>query len=174
MPYIPFHERFAEIAKKETRSLIIQNDPELPDDRYYFSEAYCDEEDCDCRRVFFNVLSEKTKNKLAVITYGWEERQYYISWMGDDDPYVIDSLVGLGLNSSSPQSGLAQALLKKIELVLKTDKEYVERLKEHYRMFKADIDKQNKITPLFSKLKSGRNEPCPCGSGKKFKKCCFK
>jgi hypothetical protein len=21
-------------------------------------------------------------------------------------------------------------------------------------------------------LKAGRNEPCPCGSGKKFKKCC--
>ncbi|UWN49666.1 hypothetical protein ASALC70_01880 [Alcanivorax sp. ALC70] len=23
-----------------------------------------------------------------------------------------------------------------------------------------------------SNLKPGRNEPCPCGSGKKFKKCC--
>lgn len=23
------------------------------------------------------------------------------------------------------------------------------------------------------KVKIGRNEPCPCGSGKKFKKCCM-
>lgn len=24
-----------------------------------------------------------------------------------------------------------------------------------------------------SKSKTGRNDPCPCGSGKKFKKCCL-
>lgn len=23
------------------------------------------------------------------------------------------------------------------------------------------------------KIKAGRNDPCPCGSGKKFKKCCI-
>ena len=27
-------------------------------------------------------------------------------------------------------------------------------------------------TPSVSALKRGRNDPCPCGSGKKFKKCC--
>ena len=27
-------------------------------------------------------------------------------------------------------------------------------------------------TPSVSPLKPGRNDPCPCGSGKKFKKCC--
>jgi len=34
------------------------------------------------------------------------------------------------------------------------------------------------ISPTEAQLKRkpprvGRNEPCPCGSGKKFKKCCF-
>lgn len=27
-------------------------------------------------------------------------------------------------------------------------------------------------TPLKSPVKVGRNEPCPCGSGRKYKKCC--
>jgi SWIM/SEC-C metal-binding protein len=27
-------------------------------------------------------------------------------------------------------------------------------------------------TPALAGLKVGRNDPCPCGSGKKFKKCC--
>lgn len=27
--------------------------------------------------------------------------------------------------------------------------------------------------PLVRIFKGGRNEPCPCGSGKKFKKCCL-
>jgi uncharacterized protein YecA (UPF0149 family) len=26
--------------------------------------------------------------------------------------------------------------------------------------------------PVVAAPKIGRNEPCPCGSGKKFKKCC--
>ena len=29
-------------------------------------------------------------------------------------------------------------------------------------------------TTVVSKQKIGRNEPCPCGSGKKYKKCCGK
>jgi uncharacterized protein YchJ len=29
-------------------------------------------------------------------------------------------------------------------------------------------------TPYIAPPKVGRNEPCPCGSGKKYKKCCGK
>jgi hypothetical protein len=32
----------------------------------------------------------------------------------------------------------------------------------------------NALTQLDAKAKVGRNEPCPCGSGKKYKKCCLK
>ena len=28
--------------------------------------------------------------------------------------------------------------------------------------------------PTISEIKAGRNDPCPCGSGLKFKKCCLK
>ncbi len=32
---------------------------------------------------------------------------------------------------------------------------------------------ENKISePIIIGKKVGRNEPCPCGSGKKYKKCC--
>ena len=33
----------------------------------------------------------------------------------------------------------------------------------------------NGLTPFFSRTgeKIGRNDPCPCGSGKKYKKCCW-
>jgi uncharacterized protein YecA (UPF0149 family) len=42
------------------------------------------------------------------------------------------------------------------------------------------IAKKDEITPLENKsaasikpaIKVGRNDPCPCGSGKKYKKCC--
>ena len=32
----------------------------------------------------------------------------------------------------------------------------------------------NPARPTIAAKKVGRNEPCPCGSGKKFKKCCGK
>jgi uncharacterized protein YecA (UPF0149 family) len=28
------------------------------------------------------------------------------------------------------------------------------------------------LQPYYGSSKIGRNDPCPCGSGKKFKKCC--
>jgi preprotein translocase subunit SecA len=33
---------------------------------------------------------------------------------------------------------------------------------------------ESKPQPLVLEPKIGRNEPCPCGSGKKYKKCCGK
>jgi preprotein translocase subunit SecA len=35
-------------------------------------------------------------------------------------------------------------------------------------------DEKRKITPRVVEEKIGRNDPCPCGSGKKYKKCCGK
>jgi preprotein translocase subunit SecA len=33
-------------------------------------------------------------------------------------------------------------------------------------------DKTVKRQPTVKKVKVGPNDPCPCGSGKKYKKCC--
>jgi len=39
----------------------------------------------------------------------------------------------------------------------------------------ADLERLlNPIKPTTVEKKVGRNEPCPCGSGKKYKKCCGK
>ena len=34
-------------------------------------------------------------------------------------------------------------------------------------------DREKKLEPTISKKSLGRNDPCSCGSGKKFKKCCI-
>jgi len=39
----------------------------------------------------------------------------------------------------------------------------------------SDVEKLLKLSvPKIDEKKIGRNEPCPCGSGKKYKKCCGK
>ena len=36
------------------------------------------------------------------------------------------------------------------------------------------LAKTEKVKPIQADKEPGRNDPCPCGSGKKFKKCCGK
>ncbi len=139
MPYQPLHERFPEKAWKETRSFTTRGFPELPDDEYGLIEAYCNEPNCDCRRVFFNVVSRKKERIVAVVAYGWESRDYYVRWFGRDEPAVIEELKGPALNSASHQSKFAPALLDAVAEILQAPV-YVARLKRHYQMFKRTVD----------------------------------
>ena len=179
MPFQPFHELFREIAEQETRSVKVTNDPDLPDDSYGVLEAYCNDPGCDCRRVFFNILASNQKKVLAVIAFGWESDAFYAKWMGTTNKQLIKEMQGPILNLASPQSKYAAKLLGLINNVVLQDKSYIERLERHYNLFRQEIDKglqsaesnQNNVISLSPKV--GRNSPCPCGSGKKYKKCCL-
>ncbi|HHS92769.1 MAG TPA: hypothetical protein ENK82_05435 [Campylobacterales bacterium] len=47
------------------------------------------------------------------------------------------------------------------------EKNFLQKMVEKYEL-------EDKLMPLISnKEKTGRNDPCPCGSGKKYKKCCI-
>jgi hypothetical protein len=140
MPYEPFIERFGELAWKETRSLRFFKDPRLAGDEFGFIELYCNDENCDCRRVMFDVVSKNQQKSVAVIAYGWESREFYARWYREDDPEIIEQMQGPILNPGSHQSELALALLEKVRDVLLTDPEYIVRLKRHYQMFKEKVD----------------------------------
>lgn len=175
MPYEPFHERFLEIAQEETRTIIAINDPDLPEGEYGLTEAYCNESNCDCRRVFFNVVHWRTGKVLAVIAYGWESKRFYAKWFGQNDPRMIKEMQGPALNVGSPQSELAPALLEKVKYVLK-DKNYVNRLKRHYRMFKETVDDETYQKPELRRVKrisspsGGRNKKTRRGRRRRRKK----
>jgi len=142
MPYQPLHEILKELALKEMRNASIFEgySPGLPPDDYGLVEMYCNDDNCDCRRVMFSVLSEKRNAFVAVIAYGWEDANFYRKWLKRDDPETIRELQGPVLNKMSPQSDLAPALLDMIrELVLK-DTLYIARLKRHYQLFKEKVD----------------------------------
>jgi hypothetical protein len=62
--------------------------------------------------------------------------------------------------------------LNNIEILL-TDDDYEEEDNEFEEDTDDDDDEWRKKVALISNLKAGQNEPCPCGSGKKFKFCCM-
>ena len=83
--------------------------------------------------------------------------------------------------------GRVQALLDKIERVageLDADEQELVRLALDQRLMlhghkpvfftehSDEVEEEDQLAPSAPAGKTGRNDPCPCGSGKKFKKCC--
>jgi uncharacterized protein YecA (UPF0149 family) len=46
------------------------------------------------------------------------------------------------------------------------------RTKEDLETEEKLLKKTPKVDPIHKDKEIGRNDPCPCGSGKKYKKCC--
>lgn len=135
MPMTPFNTRFPELAIREMRSATVKGWNDLPDGEYGFLELYCDEENCECRRVIINVIPSNAPHKtLATINYGWENQAYYERWMGDKE--LAKECKGPVLDVLNPQSEVAPALLRLFQVVLQ-DQAYVRRLEGHYELFKG-------------------------------------
>ena len=142
MAFVLFHDRLPEAAERETRTITVlgHSDYGLPSGDYSFLEMFCDEAECDCRRVFFYVVSAPHHRLEAVVAWGWETRDFYAKWMRSEDPVTAAELKGPTLNLGSPQSALAPGILKLTEEVLLRDGAFVERVKQHYVLFRGTID----------------------------------
>ena len=89
-----------------------------------------------------------------------------------EDCYAL--LADLGLVEGDPPRAVATP--EPVELVLTLDDEQVREL-ERVRMARdvgeptTPVDALPSLEARFGGAKVGRNDPCPCGSGKKFKRC---
>lgn len=173
MHFVPFCDYFPEIGLEENRCFTVLNDPNLPKDLYCLMESYCSDPECDCRRVMFSVVTETSQKPLAVINYGWEKLKFYEKWCASGIKEAPEEIKGPALNSFSPQSELAPYILEVVASSILTDKSFIKRLQKHYQMFKRALTRRVKTKQVESSKKIGRNDPCPCGSGKKYKKCCL-
>ena len=83
-------------------------------------------------------------------------------------------LADLGLAAGDPPRPVAQP--EPVELVLTLDNDAVREL-ERVRMARdigepaTPVEALPSLEARFGGVKVGRNDPCPCGSGKKFKRC---
>ena len=152
MPFSPLHEYLPEIAERETRSIMLfpGNEFNLPPADYGLVEMFCNEPGCDCRRVMFSVLSSRTEKILAVVSYGWESRQFYKKWFRYGNPLTVDELTiemqGPILSPMCPQTEHAPAILALVKKIALTDVAYVDRVKRHYALFREKIDvKMNRL-----------------------------
>ncbi len=142
MPFQMFHDLFPDLAERETRCVIAleRMEGELPQGEYYFHEMFCNEKGCDCRRVFWYVVSSVRKDVETVIAWGWEEPAYYAKWLSSPDPHDVAELKGPILNMGSPHTAHAPAILEMARDLLLRDPDYVARIKRHYGLFRGKVD----------------------------------
>lgn len=135
---IPFYTHFRDLAARETRTITLFGQPGLPDGEFGLVEFYCDEPDCDCRRVIFRVVAAPPDLRTyATINYGWESLEFYTDWM-HGAAETAAQVQGASLEPFGAQSPYAAAFLGLVKSVLQ-DEAYVRRLQEHYRLFKEAV-----------------------------------
>lgn len=158
MPYAFFNELCPDLAKNETRTITIFEDSDIPlrPGEYALLEMFCNERKCDCRRVFFYVVSPGSMKPLAVVAYGWESRKFYAKWLRSDDPEMVSDLQGPILNPGSPLSDLSPAILDMIENIVLKDDAYIERVKTHYNIYRAKIERVSTVRRRRGKIKLKR------------------
>lgn len=93
-------------------------------------------------------------------------------------PYVTEHfnrLKEMGYSESGAKKLIASVLLNEMKEIAQYKREfdestYIENLEKLPEKPWCEEDSET----IVKKEKIGRNEPCPCGSGKKYKKCCGK
>ena len=120
---------------------------------YKIADYYCVAPNCDCKEVTLNILPHihpDMNNSSQNITYDYQlDKIIEIEYISEENAEeIIEKL-----------KEFDKDIFKKRHVALKREL----RHSLHNKFFK------NKR----SSRKIGRNEPCPCGSGKKYKKCCL-
>ena len=141
---IPFHSLLPELAQREVRCVHLgvasgtAPEPALPADEYLYLEFYCDDLECDCRRVFLQVIAKGQPGKVfASISYGWEKESFYQKRMPWDPDDAKETIRG-ELDPLNEQSEFARDFLDLFRRVV-LDEPYRLRLRRHYQLFREEL-----------------------------------
>jgi preprotein translocase subunit SecA len=103
------------------------------------------------------------------LIYKFEAFELFKAMLFELNKKVISSLTKAHIHLEREEDVREMKEIKKLNL----DKYSLGRGKTE----EADLqtnDKSQKMQPVRVEKKIGRNDPCPCGSGKKYKNCCGK
>ena len=102
------------------------------------------------------------------------KRGIYLRSYGQQDPVVafrMESFDMFDEMTASIQEGTVTGILT---VVLRTNEEVKREQQAKITGTSGGTDGSEKKQPVRKAKKPGRNDPCPCGSGKKYKHCCGK
>ncbi len=135
---------------------------DFQDKKYLIDDQYCLSSICSCKQTaltFIEFEGTKVVERPSdyAIFYNYSKKQW------ESDVFSNEKTPG--------NKDIIDAMKKQIPDIDSTLKSRHKTLRRVYANFTEN--QENEIQTYFNKKsKVGRNEPCPCGSGKKYKKCC--
>ena len=132
---------------------------ELDGKRYMVDELYCVRTGCNCCRVSLGlwpieeVEAGKITSEFPVLMLDYKAGECEVERSGCEDEAFVRRLAGTIV------TGNFKGWFKKRHV----------RMKTLYRQYRQRHTESATVT---NEEKINRNDPCPCGSGKKYKKCC--
>lgn len=126
---------------------------------YLVLDQYCANYKCACSDMVLS-FTKDGRDEAFAFRYNYTTKQ-------------VDLLDGVGHAISLQKASNYVRLLK--DKFIDFDKKLKERneiLRHLFKKFTIRTNAQLAQTNKIAKQKIGRNEPCPCGSGKKYKRCC--
>lgn len=131
-------------------------------------------------KIYSDILAEKTSLLTGTVAHLSEKYQVReVIFMGflDGVNTSLETELNLEDISSDTELTLKIKFEELFKNMLKAGADYLYSLKEWDDIF--DDDRKKELTTEYRRSrtvkkepKTGRNSPCPCGSGKKYKKCC--
>ena len=141
---------------------------QLENKKYFMEEQYCVKPGCTCKDVYLSIypyieVAAPNGKEIAL-------KEEFVFFVNHEKRIFNDNLKGEKPKGKALQ--MLEAVLKKYPDLLselKTRQDFLQQLYKTSR--KANYKPEVKQTQATLR-KVGRNSPCSCGSGKKFKKCC--
>ena len=131
----PYHQIFPAAHDPIMTLILKRKTGRIPKGTYGFIECYCNEPQCDCRRVTLIVLNEKLKQK-AVISFGFDQE---------------GPMAGPYLDTSNDQSPYAPELLSFFVESLNSNPAWLDRMYRQYRAVRAVVDRKPYTSKQFPK-----------------------
>ncbi|MHB1652415.1 MAG: preprotein translocase subunit SecA [Desulfitobacteriaceae bacterium] len=166
--FLPGHnlaaEEFAKLTKEEVKELLLEQAMALYDQReeLFGSELMREIE----RAVILQVVDNKWMDHLDamdMLREGIGLRAY-----GQRDPLVEYKHEGYDMFQEMIDSVQEDI----IRYMMRVTPQVREQVPEEPQNLSTNRDEKEPLRPVHTGEKVGRNDPCPCGSGKKYKHCC--
>lgn len=129
------------------------------------------------RLMLENVAFLKNEFSLAIANDLWKMK-FVTTWPESKAnlfEYVPEVFTRKEITDYNKQWELVSSLIPALPFFARIENEIkAEKIKENkYKPFDNNITMNNDGSYIRTDPKTGRNDPCPCGSGKKFKNCCL-
>ena len=131
----------------------------IDNSKLLLDDQYCVNSSCKCNDTVLTFLSLEEKRKQTdEIRVNYKTR----NWTKESNRYKETPLI----------TNLKKTLEEKFPDIYKDFQKRHSLLRFLYKKFKNENSLALKPEQARSQKSVGRNDPCPCGSGKKYKKCC--